>query len=159
MDRDEIIDLLTIVQASDQRTVGDPEIKVWHELLGRYDRDDCVDAIMWHRRERPGVWLEPGHVVARVRAVIQDRYERADVDDRPHSTGIDGVRRDRYGEIDKSAPDEDDYPSEWTSEQRVAAYWEKIRARRNDFNPPAGETVRGEAMAHIRDILGKSGVR
>jgi hypothetical protein len=35
-----------------------------------------VQAVIDHFRERPGVWLEPGYIVQRVRAMRRDRLER-----------------------------------------------------------------------------------
>ncbi len=133
MDHNDIIDLLTIVQASDNRSVGDPEIELWHRILGHLDKDDCTDAIMAHRRECPGVWLEPGHIVQRVKAVIKDRYERADTDIRDRGRPVPaGVRRDHYGYIDKSEPEEEDPPgwATWDSEKRVRYYWQQLDAKR-----------------------------
>jgi hypothetical protein len=80
MDRDDVIDLLTIIAQIDNRSIGDPEIVIWQELIGRYAKDDCLQAIMDHRSQEPGVWLEPGHVVKRVRAAVNDRYERSGLD-------------------------------------------------------------------------------
>ena len=70
------------------------------------------------------------------------------------------VRRDRHGMIDKAAPDDEEYPREWTPEQRVKASWAKIQARRDQQEyeqatnfpntllkePPAGEATRASAL-------------
>jgi hypothetical protein len=38
-----------------------------------------------------------------------------------------GQRRDRYGYVDKSVPDPE-YPEDWSSDQRLAAYWQRVRS-------------------------------
>ena len=167
MDSSDIIDLLTIVAVADKRTIGEADVVLWRQTLGYLNKDDCVDAIMAHRREQPGVWLEPGHVLQRVRAAIRDRYERADPDERELSVGP-NVKRDRYGYVDKSAPDEEEYPAEWTTEQRMKATWESIEryrdglsvsGERDEKSTPgrkASSSVRQQAMADIRRILNKT---
>lgn len=82
MDRNDVIDLLTIVQVGDNRTIGEPDIGFWLGLLGPFEKDDCCAAIEAHRRDQPGVWIEPGHVVGRVRAARRDRLDRMDVEQR-----------------------------------------------------------------------------
>jgi hypothetical protein len=120
VDRNDIIDLLTIVQASDNRSVGDPEIVVWHKLLGHLDKDDCTDAILAFRAEEPGKWLEPGHVLTRVRAKIRDRLDRLDQDFRPSATGV-HARLDEWGQIDKAIPDADPWGGPVTGHQPASA--------------------------------------
>jgi hypothetical protein len=166
MDREDVIDLLAIIQANDHRTVGDVDVELWQRMVGNYTRDEAVDAIMAHIRDTPGVWLEPGHVVARVKAAQRDAYERSNPDFRDADRieamfGADvEVRYDRYNRIDKSEPDEPDYPSDWTSEQRVKASWAKLQARRDQseyedairrpgallIKPPASDEARAKAI-------------
>lgn len=160
MDRDDVIDLLAIISTVDNRQVTDADIIVWHEHLERYDKDECLDAVMRHQRQST-VWIQPAHVVELVRSARNDAIDRADPDDRPHMVGLNGVPRDRYGYQNKGE-DDDYYPSDWTAEQRVAASWEAIRRRRDEqermyrpLNPklPAASEVRSHAMQHIRDLL------
>jgi hypothetical protein len=101
VDRNDVIDLLTIVQVGDNRTVGETDIGFWFGMLGPFDKDDCLDAILAHRRDQPGVWLEPGHVSGRVRAARRDRLDRMSPDERARVVGGDAPR-DRWGYIDKS---------------------------------------------------------
>lgn len=131
MNRDTISDLLAIIAASDHRTLGEADIVLWRQVIGHLDEGDCTDAIVEFRRDQPGVWLEPGHVVARVRAKMRDRLDRADPVERSSMVTANGVRRDQFGAVDKAAPDEDDFPAEWTSEQRLSAYWDRVHAHRD----------------------------
>lgn len=165
MDRNDVCDLLAVVQAVDARQIEDYDIDVWFEMIGRFDKDDCLQAIMDFRAQEPGVWLEPGHVVRRVKVMINDRYERDEPDNRAQYTqSYGGVRLDRYGYVDKSDPDDDVvYPSDWSSEQRLQATWNKINALRNrrpgwdvpedEQRETANPEVRREAMAKIREVL------
>jgi hypothetical protein len=109
VDVEDVIDLLTIVSVGDKRTVGEADVVHWQKLIGQLDKDECADAIMAHRAEKPGVWLEPGHIFVRVKAKQRDRLERMDPDQRARSVaalegGHTGVRRDEFGYVDKSAP-------------------------------------------------------
>lgn len=183
MDREDVLDLLSLVASTDNRTIGDMDVALWHQLLGKYGKDDCCDAIIAHRREQPGVWLEPGHVVQRVKAVIRDRYERADPDtrDRPYgdigglppthslSSGryvdpdggyIDsnGLRRDRHGVVDKSVS-EIEYDDGWGTEQRLDTYWRYVREQNPEYAGltvrPATAKARDAAMRQIIKTIGK----
>ena len=139
MDRDIVVNLLTIAQANDHRTFGVVDIELWCRVLGNITETEAVDAILAHLKERPGVWLEPGHVVERVKAARRDAYQRMDPDERPYAqlgggpVIPPGVPRDRFGLVDKSAPDDEDYPADWTPDQRKAAYWAKINRLRDEY--------------------------
>lgn len=170
MQRDDVIDLLAIVQATDNREVGPVDVNVWAKIIGHLDRDECTDAIMAHRREQPGVWLEPGHIAARVKARHRDRYDRMDPDERAvaiadaEAAATSGfARRDRYGFIDKSMPDEPDYPADWDSAQRLNESWARIDEFRDRqehamafsrpssllLSPPASAETRARALAEF----------
>lgn len=97
MDRGDVVDLLTIVQMGDRRTIGDPDISFWLGMLGPYDREECCDAIEAHRREQPGVWLEPGHVIGRVRAMHRDRLDRMDPEERYEKFDREADYREKTG--------------------------------------------------------------
>jgi hypothetical protein len=81
MNRVEIIDILTAVQVVDHRTVGEGDILMWGAIIGDLSKDDALQAVLDHRREQPGVWLEPGHIYERVRAIRQDRFQRQPLTD------------------------------------------------------------------------------
>jgi hypothetical protein len=83
VDTNDVIDLLTIVAVADKRTIGEADVVLWEKLLGHLDKDDCTDAIMAFRGEQPGVWLEPGHILQRVKAKRRDELDRMNPDDRP----------------------------------------------------------------------------
>jgi hypothetical protein len=165
VNRDEAQELLATVQSFDNRRVDATVVSLWLELLERYTKDECIDALIQHKAERPDDWVEPGHIVQIVRAKRNDFIARADPDDQPHMVGLDGVKRDRYGFIDKSADDEIEYPHEWTSQQRLQHYWGQIENRRdaaalnadqNDpdvLHMPAHPDVRAACMDHIRSVI------
>lgn len=144
MDRDTILDLLALVAAADHRTVGEPDFLLWKATIGHLDVADCIDAIQAFRRDQPGSWLEPGHVLARVRMKTRDRLDRADPAlERPLMVGGPGARRDSFGILDKSAS-EDDWPRDWTPFQRLNAYWQKVDAHRDkqEYNMGASGSPR-----------------
>lgn len=162
MNRDDVIDLLTIASCVDNRQVTNGDIIVWHEHLERYDKDECLDAIMAHQRDSTD-YLQPAHVIERVRAKRNDAIDRADPDDRPHMVGLNGVPRDSYGFASRALEDIE-YPADWTSEQRCKHYWDEIQRRRdaaaclqNPGNPklPASAETRSHAMEHIRSVLAR----
>lgn len=78
MNRNDMIDLLTAVAAGDRRQVGEADITAWTAVIGDLGRDEALAAVVVHRRERPGVWLEPGHLLAIVRAARIDQGKRDD---------------------------------------------------------------------------------
>jgi hypothetical protein len=139
MDQDDIRDLLAIVQAVDSRDIGDVDVTMWLTLLSGLHKDDCLGAIMAHRREEPGVWLEPGHVVKRAKAIARDRLDRMNPDDRALVVGGADLPRDRYGHIDKT--------TEGASERALSAYrWEtgdreEIQAERAEEALPRGTYI------------------
>src|SRR6476620_11382432 len=76
MNRDDVIDVLTAVAAADRRTVGEADVDVWQAVIGDLPKDLALQAVRDHLREKPGVWLEPGHIYERVRAIRRDQLER-----------------------------------------------------------------------------------
>lgn len=165
MTRDEMLDLYALVQASDGREEAtDADELVWARILGPLSVDDCADAIMAHFREQPNVWLQPGHILARVRARRADELARMDPDERgAELAATRNTERDRHGYIDKSAPEDDEYPPEWTAQQRVAATWQRIQELRDmaeyeqamnrpgtlSKKRPASAAQRAKAMAAV----------
>lgn len=140
MDRDDIIDLLSIIAVNDDRSIGDTDIALWIQMIGLHAKDDALDAIQAHFLEYPDTRITPGHVNQRVKAMVRDRLERMEPDERAALAGPPEVRRDRYGYIDKSAPDPEPYPEDWTPAQRVSAYWAQLR-NKHLAAPPRTETL------------------
>ena len=77
MNEQEAWELLTLASARDNRTVSQSVAKVWAGDLEWVAIDVAVDALTLHYRERPDVWLLPGHVIAGARRVLLTR-ERAE---------------------------------------------------------------------------------
>ena len=76
MNRNDVIDVLAIVAAASRRTIGETDVQIWQEIIGTDDRDLAVKAVADQLREQPGVWIEPGHIHQRVRAMVRDQLDR-----------------------------------------------------------------------------------
>lgn len=76
MNRNDVIDVLSVVAAATRRTVGETDVDVWQAVIGDCDKQLALRAVRDHLREKPGVWLEPGHIYDRVRAIRRDQLER-----------------------------------------------------------------------------------
>lgn len=117
MTRDDVIDILTVVAASDRRTVGQADVDVWQAIIGDLFKDLALQAVRDHMRDRPGVWLEPGHVYQRARAIHRDELDRTSPPE------IEPPHGEHYPGNAKAAQDAADYPADWDAEQRTSAYW------------------------------------
>lgn len=78
MNRDEMVDLLSLIAARDNRQVGETTVAVWLEDIGDLDFRDARTAVSDHFRNEPGVWLMAGHVRARVKAIRENRLGPGD---------------------------------------------------------------------------------
>ena len=76
MNRNDVIDVLSVVAAATRRTVGEADVEIWQGVIGSDDRELALKAVRDHLRDCPGVWLEPGHVHQRVRTMVRDQLER-----------------------------------------------------------------------------------
>ena len=76
MTREDVIDVLSTIAVGDRRTVGRTDVEFWFTVLGDLPKDAALEAVAKHFREKPGVWLEPGHIVERVKAMRRDELER-----------------------------------------------------------------------------------
>jgi hypothetical protein len=47
----DVIDVLSKCAAYDQRTIGETDVMAWHEILGRTDRGDALEAVRLHYGE------------------------------------------------------------------------------------------------------------
>jgi hypothetical protein len=130
MNKGDVIDLLSLIQIGDDRSIGETDVGFWHEMIGDLPKDLAALAIKAHFREQPGVLIEPGHVVKRVRAMRNDMldrepdYHRTDY----NKNGIEAEADwDGYPGDAIAAPDPAPYPRDWTPEQRLSAYWESVK--------------------------------
>jgi len=76
MNRGDTARLLAVIQAFDRRTIGDGDVIAWSAVLDDLDYGECADAVVMHQRNSPGVWLEPGHIRAIVKAARADWADR-----------------------------------------------------------------------------------
>lgn len=63
MMRAEMAVLLAKVQLGDNRHVDGLVLDYWVDTIGDLDLQVALDALRRFRRERPGVYLEPGHLL------------------------------------------------------------------------------------------------
>jgi hypothetical protein len=82
VNRDDIVDLLSTIAVGDRRTVGQTDVEFWYQILSDQPKDLAMEAVVDHFRESPGVWLEPGHIATRVRAMRRDMADREDDEQR-----------------------------------------------------------------------------
>lgn len=75
MTRDEVVEILSYVQAFDRRNVGDVEIEAWHSLLANLDAGDVGRVVRAHFAETTE-WLMPAHIVRGVKEVQAGRLRR-----------------------------------------------------------------------------------
>lgn len=153
MNTEDIIDLLTIAQSVDNRTFGEPDVIMWQKVLDGFDRDDCTEAIVAFRREQPDTWLQPGHIVARVKSMRRDRYERTDPDQLPYPGDAKTAPPDPRAGYARGVYVEHD-PAGWpyanaaTREERANADTElRARVKARIKATPRGETPPTEAEA------------
>jgi hypothetical protein len=59
----EVAVLLAEIQVGDNRNVDELTIAYWHNTIGDLALEAAQTALRRFRRERPGVYLEPGHLV------------------------------------------------------------------------------------------------
>lgn len=76
MNRDDVIDVLSVVAAATRRTVGETDVEIWGGIIGHLTRDIAMKAVRAHLQTKPGVWLEPGHVAQEAAAILRDQASR-----------------------------------------------------------------------------------
>lgn len=150
--RNDILDALTMLSGNDSSKTPKPDeltIRAWCDYFDdhlKWTGDDlCAAAHEYNKTPRERL-VQPADLGEIIKRFYRDAYERADPNERETAWGdlgnavpparqltfgggyvdAQGQRRDRYGHVDKSAP-EIDYPSEWSAAQRRAAYWERVR--------------------------------
>jgi len=82
MTLDQVAAVLAKVQLGDNRQVDRTVLAFWAEAIGDQHYDDALQAVTLHRREQPGVWLEPGHIISGARRAKEAR-EREERMNRP----------------------------------------------------------------------------
>lgn len=75
----EAFQLLTLASARDNRAVTPEVAAVWAEDLHDVSAEEGRDALRAHYREKPDVWLMPGHIVEQVKRLRRDRERAARV--------------------------------------------------------------------------------
>jgi hypothetical protein len=78
MNKADVVDVLSFVQAGDRRTVGEGDVEMWFLVVAEVPKDFAISAVVAHFRDRPGVWLEPGHIFQRWRDHRRDQLSRED---------------------------------------------------------------------------------
>ena len=63
MIRSEMARVLAFIQLGDNRHVDGLVLDYWMEVVGDLPFEDAMQAVRRFRRERPGVYLEPGHLL------------------------------------------------------------------------------------------------
>ncbi len=61
------------IQLGDGRQVDEAVLAYWFEAIGHLPVTDALDAVLMHRQERPGEWLDVGHVLANAKRVREAR--------------------------------------------------------------------------------------
>ncbi len=69
----DIADVLTAAALYDGRTVGVTDVAAWHAIIGPYDREDGLAAVVRHYGESTE-WMKPAHLK---RHILDIRNERA----------------------------------------------------------------------------------
>lgn len=76
MNREQCAQVLAKIQLGDNRQVDQLVLDEWFHTIGHLSFQDSIEAVREHRLTRPGVWIEPGHVAAGVKAIGNDRVSR-----------------------------------------------------------------------------------
>jgi len=63
MIRSDMARVLAFIQLGDNRHVDTLVLDYWMEVVGDLDFEAAMQAVRRFRRERPGVYLEPGHLL------------------------------------------------------------------------------------------------
>jgi len=78
VNRDEIVDLLTLVAARDNRQIGQITVVAWLDDVGDLDFADCREAVRRHFRTSTE-WLMAAHVRQLVGAIRAERLANSDL--------------------------------------------------------------------------------
>lgn len=75
---DEVVDLLTLIAARDNRTVGRATALAWQEDVGDLEFADAREAVRLHFRESTE-WLMAAHIRQQVKAIREQRLANSDL--------------------------------------------------------------------------------
>lgn len=68
----DVTKVLAKLAAFDQRIVGEADVAAWHEILGRYDLDEALEAVTRHHRDSPER-CKPAHLVAHIKIIRDEK--------------------------------------------------------------------------------------
>lgn len=124
------LEVMTIVAACHHRTaprMDDPEAafataKIWSELFDGYDFTTAeLIAAVKHRAKSCPDAPEAADIIRVARATRTDQMARA------VNVGTTHVADEHYPGDAKAAPDAAEFPADWDTEKRTAAYWYAMR--------------------------------
>ena len=75
MNRNDVIDVLSVIAAGDRRTVGETDIALWLGTVGHLDKADAIAAVGKHFQTSEK-WLMPVHLIGLARDIAHDRMMR-----------------------------------------------------------------------------------
>lgn len=78
MDRNEVVDILTLIAARDRRTVGQADVAAWLEDIGDLTFEDARAAVARYYRESRE-WIMPADVRRLVRTIRAERIAVAPI--------------------------------------------------------------------------------
>lgn len=70
----ETAEVLAAVQIYDSRRVDEATVRAWHKIIGRFTKEDCINAVVEHYTNSTD-WLMPAHITGRVKKVRARRIE------------------------------------------------------------------------------------
>lgn len=73
MNREAMARVLAFVQLGDNRHVDALVLDYWMQIVGDLDFETAMNAVIRFRRERPGTYLEPGHLLELAGVVAETR--------------------------------------------------------------------------------------
>jgi hypothetical protein len=85
---EQTVDLLTLVQSFDRRTVGEADVTAWHLAVGDLPFADSQEAVIAHYRDSRE-WLMPADIRHRVKETRQERLNITPVPPAPPDVAAD----------------------------------------------------------------------
>lgn len=69
--------VLTRIAGVDQRTIGKADVAAWHETIGHFDLEDCLEAVRQFFASEAERRIKPADIVSKVKAIHSTRLNRA----------------------------------------------------------------------------------